>query len=242
MITFHASAVCRVRDSYTGRPLEGAGLLCTLDGLPVRPLSKPGGILVLLNLEPGQHRLTVRSGGYQEEWVDISAGTGTAELEITLKPGAGYPFLGEITRLGLTVLEGGAPAAGRQLWLAAPAGPELKVAQAKAEAGCEQFRLYCKGAADAVPTGAYLIADGENSEIVTLRSLEGDMATLAAPLLRTHSRSRVLLPAQRYHTGPDGQLSAVMQAACTVAVYDEETGKLSTLVLEPGENRQAISV
>ena len=65
---------------------------------------------------------------------------------------------------------------------------------------------------------------------------------LAAPLLRTHSRSRVLLPAQRYHTGPDGQLSAVMQAACTVAVYDEETGKLSTLVLEPGENRQAISV
>ena len=33
-----------------------------------------------------------------------------------------------------------------------------------------------------------------------------------------------------------------MQAACTVAVYDEETGKLSTLVLEPGENRQAISV
>ena len=93
-----------------------------------------------------------------------------------------------------------------------------------------------------MPTGAYLIADGENSEIVTLRSLEGDMATLAAPLLRTHSRSRVLLPAQRYHTGPDGQLSAVMQAACTVAVYDEETGKLSTLVLEPGENRQAISV
>ena len=109
MITFHASAVCRVRDSYTGRPLEGAGLLCTLDGLPVRPLSKPGGILVLLNLEPGQHRLTVRSGGYQEEWVDISAGTGTAELEITLKPGAGYPFLGEITRLGLTATVAGGP-------------------------------------------------------------------------------------------------------------------------------------
>ena len=55
------------------------------------------------------------------------------------------------------------------------------MAQAKAEAGCDQFRLYCKGAADAVPTGAYLIADGENSEVVTLRSLEGDMATLAAP-------------------------------------------------------------
>ena len=43
MIAFHASAVCRVRDGYTGRPLEGASLLCALDGAPGRPLVKPGG-------------------------------------------------------------------------------------------------------------------------------------------------------------------------------------------------------
>ena len=32
MITIHASAVCRVRDGYTGQPLAGSALLCTLDG------------------------------------------------------------------------------------------------------------------------------------------------------------------------------------------------------------------
>ena len=54
----------------------------------------------------------------------------------------------------------GVPAAGRQLWLAAPAQWELKVAQTRAEAGSTQFRLYCKGPQAAVPAGAYLIADG----------------------------------------------------------------------------------
>ena len=50
MITIHASPVCHVRDGYTGRAMEPSSLLCTLDGLPVRPLGKPGGYLVLLNL------------------------------------------------------------------------------------------------------------------------------------------------------------------------------------------------
>ena len=35
MITIHASLVCRVRDGYTGRPLEGSALLCSLDGTAV---------------------------------------------------------------------------------------------------------------------------------------------------------------------------------------------------------------
>ena len=84
----------------------------------------------------------------------------------------------------------GAPDAHRQLWLAAPAQFELKVAQTKAEAGADQFRLYCKGPEAAVPAGPYLIADGADSEIVLLRGLEGETATLAAPLRKGHSRSR----------------------------------------------------
>ena len=180
MITIHASAVCHVRDSYTGRAMEPSSLLCALDGMPVRPLGKPGGYLVLLNLSHGDHRLSLRCHGYQEEWVDFRVGSGTRELEITMKPGAGYSFRGEITRLDLTVTRDGAPDAHRQLWLAAPAQFELKVAQTKAEAGADQFRLYCKGPEAAVPAGPYLIADGADSEIVLLRGLEGETATLAA--------------------------------------------------------------
>ena len=115
MITIHASAVCHVRDGYTGRAMEPSSLLCALDGMPVRPLGKPGGYLVLLNLSHGDHRLSLRCHGYQEEWVDFRVGSGTRELEITMKPGAGYPFRGEITRLDLTVTRDGAPDAHRQL-------------------------------------------------------------------------------------------------------------------------------
>lgn len=240
MITLHASAVLHVRDGYTGAALEGSGLLCTLDGAPIRPLAKAGGHLVLLDLVPGEHRLALRSPGYQEEWVDFQAGPGTLELEVTMKPGAGYPFRGDITRLELTVLEEDQPVPNLQLWLAAPAGFDLKIAQTKAEAGTDQFRLYCKGPQAAVPPGAYLIADGDHSEIVLLRSLEEEMGTLSSPLLHTHRRSRPLLPAQRYHTDAQGRLTAVLSGACTLEIYHPQRSLAASLTLEQGENRQTI--
>ena len=177
MIRLHVSAVCRIRDGYTGEPVEAASLLCTLDGLPVRPLAKPGGYLVLLDLTAGEHRLALRGHGYQEEWVDIRVGAGTQELEVTMKPGPGYPFRGAVTRMELTVTRDQLPLSRQQLWLAVPAQYELKVAQTKAAAGEEQFRIYCKGPQVAVQPGAYLIVDGTDSEIVSLRELAGDRRT-----------------------------------------------------------------
>lgn len=181
MISFHASAVCRVRDGYTGRPLLPAALLCTLDGAPCRPVGKQDGYLILVNLTPGRHRLSLTSRGYQEEWVEFDADSGTRELDITMKPGPGYPFRQTITRLRLTVLEKKAPAAGRQLWLACTGRPELKIAQSRAEAGDSQLRLYCKGPEVPALPGVYLIADGKDSEIVGLRTLREELGTLAAP-------------------------------------------------------------
>lgn len=240
MITFHASAVCRVRDGYTGRPMEPSALMCTLDEASVRPLSKPGGYLILLDLSPGEHRLVLRSRGYQEEWVEFSAGGDTRELEITMKPGADYPFRGEVVRAELTVTRRGVPAAGRQLWLAAPGQWELKIAQTRAQAGEQRFRLYCRGPHSAVPAGPYLIADGADSEIVQLRAVEEETAELAAPLLRGHSRGRPLLSAQRYHMDQRGEVRAVFQAPCTLELWGEEEGLLASVPLERGVNRKDI--
>ena len=75
MIAVHVSAVCRVRDGYTGRALEAGALLCALDGAPFRPVGKPGGYLILVDLAPGPHRLSLRGSGFQEEWVDLEAVT-----------------------------------------------------------------------------------------------------------------------------------------------------------------------
>ena len=242
MITFHVSAVCRVRDGFTGRPVEAAGLQCALDGRPCRPVGKPGGLLVLVNLSDGFHRLSLKSRGFQEEWVEFAAGAGTWELDVTMKPGPGYPFRGPVTRLALAVTEGGLPAAGRQLWLAAPGGPELKVAQTKAEAGSGELRIFCRGPEVPALPGAFLIADGENSEIVGLRTLEGETGALAAPLGRAHGRGRPLLPAQSYHTGPDGRLEAVFREPCAVEVCGSGGRLLASLQLAQGDNRHAISL
>lgn len=242
MISMHASAVCRVVDGYTGKPLEGSALSCTLDGLSCRPVAKQGGYLVLLNLSPGRHRLALCCRGYQEEWVEFQADGGTRELDITMKPGAGYPFRQTITRLELTVEAAGRPAPGQQLWLAPSGLFELKLAQTKAEAGESQLRLYAKGPEAAVPTGVYLIADGSHSEIVGLRALQEERGILAAPLRYSHSRGKLLLPAQRYHTGADGRLTAVFQAAGIVQVYAEDASLLASLTLEEGDNRQTIQL
>lgn len=240
MIAVHVSAVCRVRDSYTGRPLDLGGLLCALDGVPCRPVRKSEGYLVLTDLSPGRHCLSLQSRGYQEEWIELTAGEGTQELDITMKPGPDYPFRMAVTRLELEVLEDGRPAGGRRLWLAASGGPELKIAQTKAEAGSSQTRLFCKGAFLPAIPGTYLIADEADSEIVVLRALEAEMGTLAAPLLRSHSRGRLLLPAQSYHTDGAGRLSAVFREPCAVEVCTQEGVPLGTLKLQEGENRRRL--
>ena len=68
------------------------------------------------------------------------------------------------------------------------------------------------------------------------------MGTVARPLSRTHSRSRSLLPAQCYHTGPEGSLSAVFRSACKLELYSETKGLIASLTLEPGENKKTISL
>ena len=244
MISYHVSAVCCVRDGYTGRTVETSGLLCTLDGMPYRPVTKSGGYLVLVNLTPGPHRLTLRGNGFQEELVELTAHGGTQELDVTLKPGERYPFRQTVTQLCLTLTEGEKPAADRSLWVAAGGGAaELKIAQTKAEAGSQRFRIYCKLPPSTLPIpGAFLIVDGKESEVVSLRALEGEEAVLAAPLLRDHGRSKVLLPAQRFHTDGEGKLMAVFREPCTAELYREEGGLLASLKLEEGENRQSLTI
>lgn len=238
MISIHVSAVCHVRDGYTGKVMRPSAILCTLDGVPCRPVCKEEGCLVLTNLPHGPHRLSLCCQGYQEEWVEFEANRGTREIEVTMKPGAGYPFRERVTRLTLTVLEKKAPAAGQAVWLAA-AGQEIRIAQTKAEAGEDNLRVFCKGTA--VP-GAYLIEDGKDSEIVVLRAVEGENAVLAAPLQKSHSRSKQFLPAQRYRTGEDGTLSAVFRAPCTARVYAEGVGLVGSAELSEGENELTVKL
>lgn len=238
MISIHVSAVLRVRDGYTGRELRADSLTCAVDGLRHRPVGKPGGYLLLNDLAPGPHLVSLRGRGYQEELVELTAGGGTWEVDVTMKPGPDYPFRRNVTRMALTVRDKKSPAAGRAVWLAVP-GPELKIAQAKAEAGSDELRVFSKGV---IPPGPYLIEDGKTSEIAVLRELEGETALLGGPLRWGHARSKRFLPAQRYRTGEDGTLSAVFPAPCEVQVYAEGKGLIGAAQLAEGENQVTLSL
>ena len=90
--------------------------------------------------------------------------------------------------------------------------------------------------------GAYLISDGSNSEIIGLRAFEQEMGTLTAPLRCTHSRGKLLLPAQRYHTDGDGVLTAAFREPCAVEVCGPEGELLAGLELTQGENHHTIQL
>ncbi len=243
MIQIHVSAVFQVRDGFTGRLVEGNRLGCTLDGGRIRPMVKPGGYLVLVDLPEGEHRLTLQCAGFRAETVDFTASRYRCwEGYLALKPAEGYVFRQEATRLQLTVKAGGKPLAGERLWLAPPGAPDCKVAQATAQAGCTQLRLYCKTPGRLPLPGAVLIDDGGDSEVVTLLSLTGEVGQLAAPLRNSHSRSRRLLPAQVYRTDEGGQLTAVFPAAGELLVYAEGTGEAKRLDLVDGANDFVVSL
>lgn len=243
MIRTHVDAVVQVRDGFTGWPIESGGLLCTLDGLPCRPVRKPGGGLVLVNLPGGSHRLLLNYRGFREEQVDFSVDGGAArELYVALKPSAGYAFRGEVARLWLIVREGASPAVDRALWLTSPGAPECKLAQTKAEPGATELRIFRKGLPTRLPIpGPFLVDDGEHTEIVTLQSLNGETGRLAAPLQREHGRGSLLLPVQQYRTDGEGELSAVFRGPGGIVLFGGK-GEPLKIALAPGETRQTLSL
>lgn len=235
MIRTRVSAVFQVRDGFAGRIIEGSNLICALDGTTVRPTAKPGGYLVLTNLPAGEHQLLIRCVGYQDEYVEFTVEeTGFREIYVALKPGRQYLFRQSVIRLRLQLSD---DLQGKQVWISAPTVVECKVAQTKAEAGSKQFRVYCKGDQSVLPIpGSFLIEDGENSEIVVLKSLSEELGTVEAPLCRDHGRSRRILPVQRYRCDDDGQIYAAFSMAGTAVVYTGSGAPVS-LELSEGENQ-----
>jgi len=243
MIRVHVSAVCRVRDGFTGQPVETAGLLCSLDDQSCRPVCKPGGYLILTDLPAGRHVLVLTAAGFQREQLELTTGGGTEELDVSMKPGPGYPFRQSVTRLELRVRGAEGAAGDSPLWLAWAAGAELVVAQTTAESGADSLRLFCKGQRKLLPIpGRYLLMDGERSEIVSLRALEGETGELSRPLVHAHSRSRTLQPAQCFRTDADGTLRAFFPQPCTVTAFSPPGGQCESLPLQEGDNLREIRI
>ena len=232
MIRRTVSAALLLRDSFTGRPVSpAAGILCALDGRPIRPIRKTDGYLVLVDLEPGDHTLTLRVRPYQETAIPLTVpARGAAEAEVDLMPGAGYPFPKETAVLRVTVPDG----AGEMLW-AAQAGRDLvKLGPSRKEDAPTALRLFCSGNPARLPVpGPFLALDEKGPEVVRLTALRDEMGELAEPFLNKHPRGTELRPARAFRLDGTGSAALLFPRGGEVFLFCRD--RLLRTELKPGD-------
>ena len=196
MIRRKVDAVLLLRDGFTGR-VVARDVLCRVDGQPLRrPLWKQDGYLVLHDLAPGPHRVTLTRPGFCPACLTVEAGRGFLEKTITLQPGEDYPF--PAGTADLTIRAPGLPD-GRQVWVGMESGPALKLAQGKETPPGLEVRLFCQGLERLLPVpGTFLVADPNGAELVSLRALRGGVGELEQPMALPHGRGVVLVGAQSF--------------------------------------------
>ncbi len=240
MIRYRVSFVLLVRDGFTGKPVAANAVRCFLDGAAFRPEYRAGGYFVFVNLGEGPHAVTLKSPVFQEETVALAGLSGVDEIAVTLRPAANYPFGRAVTRLALKLADKNGPCANRLIWVAAcGAAREMKLAQDQTQPGDRALRLFYRGGKESegyrFPDN-YLIADGKNSEAVSIRSATDGLAALAAPLRLEHKRGAALYPAQAFRTDANGAITAFFKEAGEILLFDEARASVASAILKPGEN------
>ena len=190
MIRRRVSAALMALDAFTGQAL-GKRVMCVLDGVPLtRPVYKSDGWLILTDLSPGTHSLSLRCPGFEEKTLSLSGETALEET-VLLSPGQGYAFPRGTVFLPLT-LTGTAGTSARMFAGMSGARP-LKLMK-EADAGSVSVKLFVNGTP---PRPGWFLVGRKTPEAVFLRrvSADGD-ADAAEPLTQTRSRGDTLIPVQ----------------------------------------------
>lgn len=212
MIRRRVSAALLLRDGFAARPFaSGAGVLCRLDGRPIRPVWKTEGYFVLTDLEAGEHTLELSCRGYRDESLTFASSPDTVVYrEIDLKPGIGYAFPADTAYLRLRVSVKNKPVSS-ELWAGVSGPVQLRLAQDQVQEDApERVRLFCQGLASRLPIpGSFLLADEKGGELVHLLSLRDEDGTLECPMEKKHPRGTELFGMQCYRTDADGRVELI---------------------------------
>ncbi|SKB73059.1 hypothetical protein SAMN06296386_104237 [Lachnospiraceae bacterium] len=216
MINIRVSAVFRITDGFTGKPVPMGAFKAEIDGLPVKPLSKGDGYFVFLNLESGEHTLRIYGYLYQDELIMFNSSEHPAVQVVTLKPGEHY-------RYGVDARHYEIECDIDSVWAASDIeGMELKVAEDKADEGVTEANVF---ASAAFSTHGYpdnfLILDGKKSEIVCIEMLDEGKANFTMPLKYAHKRGTRFIPAQHFRA-EGGKAEAVFRKADTIQVFKDD--------------------
>ena len=232
MIRRTVSAVLLLRDGFSGRTVvPDSGVLCRLNGRAVRPVRKPEGYMILTDLEPGVHILSLRCRGYREEEISLTVPErGVTEHEVDLTPGDGYRFPAGTACLHLT-----APGAGGEtLWAALSGRLRLKLAQEKKQDEETGLRLFCSGDPGRLPVpGTFLAIDEKGPELIHLRSVRGETGELSVPVQREHPRGTELRPARSFRMDGEGKAELLFPRGGEVFLFCRD--QWTKVLLLPGE-------
>lgn len=245
-MTHRASLVLRLTDGFRGQPVASAAAVrFWLNGQAVKPLYKPGGWFVLIDLPPGEYTVRVDGPGFCPlEWTAVLPdGTGFLEYYRELNPAEEYPFGGAAVRFYGTVLVSGTPAAGREALLIQPGRGQIKLAEDGVEAGRERLRLFLssRNLMQAVP-GEFFLPDGKSSETVMLMEERDGLFLLAAPLRAAHKRGTALYPVRRYQTGADGRFFAALMGTAQAELYLEADGTYRRFAVDAASGEQTFAL
>ena len=228
-IRHRLSAAFLPLDGFTGATL-GQRVLCELDGVPLsRPVWKRDGWLVLSDLAPGEHRLTLRCRGFQDGEISFSGDVKTEEA-VLLNPGRGYAFPPDTAFLSLTL--SGSTEAQARVFAGTPDPRQLKLMR-EAKAGDSAVKMFLRASA---PRPGWFLLLGKTPEAVFLRrvALDGEAET-ASPLTQAHTRGDALIPAQAFLATAEEKIRIPFRDSGTAYLFCQ--GKLKTLALRAGEKQ-----
>ncbi len=237
MIRRRVSAVVMLHDSFLGRTVDGAGARCSLDGFPIKPQAKPGGLLVWTDLPEGRHTLNISLPGFLEESIVIDIdGDKIWEGFAELRPGRGYLYQGSAVNTVISLMVGDGPLRDAEVWLAHADDPPLKLTQTKAEKGAQTILVFRTNPADILPLPCvFILEDGKKPELIRILSINDKDAQLEAPLGGAHARGKALFPASPYRTNADGKFSVMLRKTGRLMVF--YAGRLQAAELKSGNDR-----
>lgn len=231
MIEYQVNAAYAVRDALVGRSLGNPALYCIVDGKIYHPVIKDDGMVIFYNLPEGRHTLEFRYPGYFSEQIELEVSDKTEISIISMKPDTRYGEHKMLCELKVSNLE-----AGKIYWMTTGM-QSLKLMQAATDSDEKTVRLFAKyGMRYPLPL-MFLILGGNDAEVCTMVSRDGEMWEMTDTLKKTHKRGAIFHPCVGTHAEEDGTIVMFYSRPMDVTFYDGD--KLHTISIKEGKNTWA---
>lgn len=230
IVEYQVNAAYAVRDAVLDRSLSDSALRCMVDGKLYHPVIKDGGMVIFYNLSEGTHTLEFSYPGYFPEKVELEASDKAEVSVISMKPDTRYGNNKAVCELKISKLK-----AGTTYWMTTGM-QSLKLMQAQTDAE-RSVRLFAKYGVNYRLPMMFLIPDGNDTEVCTMLSRNGEMWEMTDSLKKAHKRGAIFHPCVGTNAESDGTIVMLYSRPMDITFYDGN--KVHTISIKEGKNTWA---